>query len=69
MTKAGFAIMICEMVSIHFLYKKYFGQSANITIEEFLSRASLEDIIKMRHHSINGFLAMCVMTIGRLFSQ
>ena len=71
MTKAGLAIMICEMISIHFLYKKYFGNSgrslSEITPEEFMSRASLQDIIKMRHHSVNGFLALCIMTMGRLF--
>lgn len=69
MTKAALAIFICECVSIHFLYEKYFGKSYGVEVVEFLFRASLEDIIKMRHHTVTGFLALCLMTMGRLFER
>ncbi len=65
--KAALAILIIEFMVMHFLIKKYFGRSSNITIEEFIFMASLEDIIKMRHHSVSGFLALCVATMARMF--
>lgn len=68
MTKAAFAIFICEFVSIHYLYVKYFGRSVGIEVEEFLMRASLDDVLRMRSHSISAFLALCIMTMGRLFN-
>jgi hypothetical protein len=69
MTKAALAISICEWMSIHYLFVKYFGESVGISMEEFLSRASLEDIIRLRHHTINAWLALCVLTMGRLFDR
>jgi hypothetical protein len=67
MTKAGLAIFICESISMHFLFKKYFGSSATISLEEFLCRATAEDVVRLSIHQRRAFLGFCIMTMGRLF--
>lgn len=70
MTLAGFFILTLEATAIYRLYSKYFreGEVAGATVEEFLSRATLEDIIKMNVHQAGAFYALCIMTMGRLFN-
>jgi hypothetical protein len=68
MTKAGLAIFILEIIGIWRLFKKYFGDQAGpATIEEFLARATLEDVIRLTIHQRGAFFGLCLATMGRLF--
>ena len=67
MTKAGLAICICEGISIGMLFCKHFGSFVDISIEEFLSRAPLTDIIIFQIRQRNLFVGLCLLTMGRLF--
>jgi len=67
MTKAGLAIFICEYISIVMLFRKHFGSFIDVSIDEFLNRAPLSDIIIMSIRQRNLFVGLCLMTMGRLF--
>lgn len=67
MALAGFVIFLLEVYKIQRLEIKYFGRLC--TPEEFLSRASLDDIIRWGHHIRMMFLALGIMTMGRLFTS
>jgi len=55
-------IFSCEMVNIYHLYRKV-GLPFSATIEEFISRAGIEDILRLRFHSNNAWLSMTLGTI------
>jgi len=66
MSLASLVIFLFECLAIHKLFLKYFGKSEGISIEEFIGRASLPDVLRMRWHSISAFLALCLISIGQL---
>ena len=68
MTKAGLFIFIVEMVSIHRLFRKYFDDTNGATVEEFIARATFEDVLRLTIHQRAGFFALCLMTMGKLFN-
>ena len=65
MTFAAFLIIVYEMRALWILERKYFRKGEwTLSIEEFMSRANLKDIIIYRHHIIIIWVAMGVMTIS-----
>ena len=66
MVAAGF-IFLFEAYAVVKLDLKYRKEGEGfLSVEEFLARASLEDIIRLRYHSIASWLALGFMTIGSL---
>lgn len=67
MTKAAIFILIVSLIRMYKLDRKYCREGEDmIEVEEFISRASLEDIIKMQHYSTNFIMSFCLMTIGSI---
>lgn len=65
MTLGAFFIFAMSLTSIHYLEKKYWRPGEDrITVEEFIYRASLDDILRHRYHAITGWIAMGIMTIA-----
>lgn len=68
MTLAALVIIMFSWLAIRKLEIKYFGKDYGFVDPlELLSRMSLEDIIKYRQHTIDGFLAVCILSMARLF--
>ena len=69
MGKAGLAIFICETYCIAQLMRKYYGDDwKSYSVEEFLMRASLEDVLMFSVRARSGWIGFCLMTMGRLFN-
>lgn len=69
MTQAGFIIVLFEFWGIHKLFKKHFpNKVTKATIEEFIYRAPLEDVLRLTVHQRCAFFGLCLMTMGRLFN-
>lgn len=64
---AAFVIFVLEWVAVTRLFNKYGLSMTQDGWEGFISKASLDDILRARHHSIMGFCSMCLMTMARLF--
>ena len=67
MTYAGFVIMIVEFMNIELLFRKYFPEGG-ATVEQFICRAPIQDVIRLTIHQRNGFMGLCIMSMGRLFN-
>jgi hypothetical protein len=67
MTAAAMMIILVEWYNIRHIEIKYFGRDYEPDPLELLSRLNIEDMLKYRHHTINSFLACCLLTMARLF--
>lgn len=64
MTLAALIILSFEIAAIRAILLKYVRPDEDpIEVEEFISRTSLEDFIRMRHHTIISFLAFCLLSV------
>lgn len=64
MIAAALIIFSIEIAAMRAIAQKYTRDDEDlIEVEEFISRASLEDIVRMRHHSITSFIAFCLLSI------
>jgi hypothetical protein len=64
MTLSALALWLLEVLALMAIVSKY---SKYLEVDEFLSRANLEDLLRVRHHSVNAFCLLCIATMGRLF--
>lgn len=65
MLLAAFIIFWLEILAIYWLEQKYCRPGEEkISVEEFICRASLDDILRYRHHAISSWIALGVMTIS-----
>lgn len=55
-------IFVCEMMQINLLYRKV-GLPFNAQLEEFIQRATIEDIVRYQYHSIFAWLSLTLGTI------
>lgn len=63
-------MLVWEMRAILLIELRYcrdWSELVSTPVEDLISRMSLEDIIRLRHHSVMAWLALCLMTMGRLF--
>jgi hypothetical protein len=67
MTLAGFCITAIEIMSIELLFHKYFPEGG-ATVEQFICRAPIEDVVKLTIHQRSAFFGMCILSMGRLFN-
>lgn len=65
---AAFVIFLIEATGLTRIVRKYQqeGDRGIPSVDEFIARASFEDVLRARVHSVNAFTALCVMTIGSL---
>lgn len=67
MTFAAILIFMFEFVAIKKLEQKYYRNGeTDLDPIEFVSRATLDDIIKYRYHINNTWLSMGIMSIGSI---
>ncbi len=67
MTAAALIMLSFEIFALDRLRSKYFGDRDDATSEEFISRASLDDIIKFQRHLVGAFLAFCLLSMSKFF--
>lgn len=67
MTAAALIIITLEWYAVRLLEIKYFGRDYQPDPLELLSRLNIEDMLRYRHHTINGFLGVCLLTMARIF--
>ena len=67
MIAACLVIFSMEIYAVLALFRKYRSPNEDdLTNEDFLSRCSLEDLIKLRYHVNSVWLALGMMTMGTL---
>jgi len=65
MTIAALFIFAMSMTSMYWLEQKYRRPGEkNISTEEFIYRASFDDILRHRYHAITGWISLGIMTIA-----
>lgn len=64
-TLAGAIFLSFAIARMRRIECKYLREDENVlSMEELVTRATLEDIIQIRQNSVDGFLSLCLMTIG-----
>lgn len=67
-TLTALALFMLESHAIYSLDRKYMREGeTRLTVDEFIVRATLQDILLMRHHVISSWLLLGIATMGTLF--
>jgi hypothetical protein len=68
MMAAALLIIVARYYDLRAIERKYFGTDYNPDALELLSRMSLDDLLRYRQYVIDMWLAVCMLTMSRLFN-
>lgn len=64
MILASILIFFLSLIAMRDIARKYHREGeTDISVDEFIARAGLDDIIRMRHFSLSAWSALGLMTI------